>query len=152
MNELRTLLAALAERYPVIAARLPLAIGVREELVLAGYDAELLRRSLYQHVHGIKYQRLLFLGGKRFHLDGIEAGEIDPEHVEFARQKIEEFDQQTAKKMLLKKELKAKLAASLAVKAIKPEPAPKPAAKALPAAPLAVTVVVKKKRIVQVPK
>lgn len=144
--EVRTLLAALSERYPVIAARLPLAIGVRDDLIAAGYDAELIGRCLRAHVGGIKYQRMVARGGKRYRLDGIEAQDIDPLHVEFARQKVEEFDHLKAIK---KEKNNTQSVASRTIKAIKLDtsPMPKAAAKSLPA----VAIIIKKKRVLQVP-
>lgn len=164
MNDItRALLAALHERYPVIAARLPLAIGIHQQLLDEGHDPALLRRVMSIHVKSVKYVVNMLKGGQRHHLDGSDAGEIEAEHVEFARQKVEELNRQTAEKVLLKKEQKSKLAASLAAKSIKPEPAPKPkpkpAAKPTPAvkappvakSPPIVAVVVKKRRLIQLP-
>ena len=93
MSEPRATLDALIERYPVFAARLPLAIGVRDELIAAGHDPDAVRRALHIHVLTMRYQRMLSKGGKRYHLDGAEAQDIDPEHIEVARQKVGEYDQ-----------------------------------------------------------
>lgn len=162
MIEAKTLLVELKARYPVVAEWKPLAVGVRDELIAVGYSAEVLRRTLYTHVHGIKYKRIVAKGGKRFHLDGSEAQDIESEHIESALKSIAEYDRANADRVLRKKEIKAQEVDSRAVKTIKPEPAPKlkPAAKPSLAAktPLAaksppvVAVVVKKRRVVQVPK
>lgn len=161
MNDALKQLADMKECYPVMRARLPLAVGVRDELVAAGYDAELLRRSLYAHVHTVRYLRKIAQGGQRHHLDGTEAGAIEPEHAEFARQKVAEYDVHEAARRLRVKAAKAELSAKREREAAAKAPAKapptvkvaaKPIAKTPPAASPAVTIVVKKKRVLQVPK
>lgn len=166
MNDVQKQLAELKARYAVIAECKPLAVGVRAELVAAGYDVDLIGRSLYIHAQQIRYQRKIAQGGQRHHLDGSEAGEIDPGHAEFARHKVAEYDEREVARRLRVKEQKALKAAkqarlaaaeSLAVAPPPVKVVAKPIAKILPAtktppvAP-AVPVVVKKRRSIVVPK
>ena len=162
MNDARrALLKTLHETFPVIAERKPLAIGAFKELLAVGYDVELLRTCMKIHVESFKYLRAVSKGGQRHHLDGTEAGAIEPEHAEFARQKVEEFVRLTAARKLRKKEQEALIAAKREREAVAKAPAEpppkakvaaKPVVKTPPAASAAITIVVKKKRVLQVPK
>ncbi len=169
------LTAELVARYPAFAAMLPLIVGVHEELVAAGYDPALLRKCVFKHVASTSYLKNMAKCGKRYNLDGTEAGDLDPEHVEHARKAVAERARKNIEDTRMKKErkeqdkanavAKAEIMAKVAAKSakagkpaapVKPAPAKQvantvqPVAVAMPAP--AVAVVVKKKRIVVVPK
>ena len=152
----RELLRELSEKYPVFANRLPLAIGVKNELLAAGYAEEKLRVALYPYTKTTNYLKNMAKGGKRYHLDGTEADDLDPEHVEHARIAIAERMKKTIEEQRQKKEQKAQEAANrlakaeqLAKAADKAAKAGKPVvqAKVAKLAPV-VPVIIKKKRVI----
>ena len=174
----RELLRELSEKYPVFASRLPLAIGVKTELLAAGYAEERLRLVLYPYTKATRYLKNMAKGGKRYHLDGTEADDLDPEHVEKARIAVAERMKKTIEELRRKKEQKAQEAANRAAKleqlaktaanakkAGKAMPVAQAAAKVAKPAPTAIAprqtdavatpavpVIVKKRRTIEVPK
>ena len=112
----RELLGELFEKYFVFANRLPLAIGVKNELLAAGYPEEKLRVVLYPYVKTTSYLKNMAKGGKRFHLDGTEADDLDPEHVEHARIAVAERLKKTIEEQRQKKERKLQEDANRAAK------------------------------------
>jgi sRNA-binding protein len=173
------LTAELVARYPAFAAVLPLTVGAKNQMLAAGFDPVMLRKAVYKHVMSTAYLRKLAKGGKRYNLDGTEAEDIDPEQAEKAnvtlteriRKTIEEMRQKKQNKALedanrlakaeqlaktaanAKKAGKAMPVAQAAAKVVKPAPAAKPVQPFVVATPVpSVAVIVKKKRIVVIPK
>lgn len=85
------LLTMLRDKYPVIGASKPLAIGAFEEIQTAHPDIDeiLIRRALAIHTKGRRYQADLAKGKWRWHIDGSKAGPIDPKHAKVAQAKLE---------------------------------------------------------------
>ena len=73
----------------------PLAIGIHAELgpVLGMNRAQ---RLLHEWTRWRPYVAAVAAGGKRYHLDGSEAGEVDAKAQEYARARLAETQQQEA--------------------------------------------------------
>ena len=77
------LLEALAERWPVFAETVPLAIGIHAEIWAAWPDVDrpTLKVALRRYVRSFQYRAALERkGSRRVHLDGSDAGEVEAEH------------------------------------------------------------------------
>lgn len=123
-SQVKALHATLGQKYKVINSHQPLAVGIANEVMSLGYPEDVVRRVLQQHVTTTMYLKALAKGGKRFHLDGTEAGDVAEEHSKHAQEKLAarmaEFAQKKATADEKKKQQKQALAAAKAMaKAVK---------------------------------
>ncbi|WP_321842217.1 ProQ/FINO family protein [Paraburkholderia bannensis] len=129
-RQLNTVWNVFAKLYPAFRDRLPLKIGVAEDLVTKhpDYERTLIVAVLKRHVNHPRYHERVAAGGSRFELDGSvsEGPGIDPSHVGRANAAL------TRQKAKAEAQAKAQEAA----KAPQPEAvAQAPAAPEAPAAP-----------------
>lgn len=80
----------------------PLAIGVHGEVLAIVLDPKIVSFILGKHTRSGKYLKALSLGGKRFHLDGTESGEVSELHQVDAVSKIADRNSKKAAKKELK--------------------------------------------------
>ena len=84
-RQLNTVWSLFAKHYPAFRDRLPLKIGVAEDLVARhpDYDRTLIVAVLKRHVNHPRYHERVAAGGSRYELDGsVSAGPgIDPSHI-----------------------------------------------------------------------
>lgn len=84
-RQLNTVWNVFAKHYPAFRDRLPLKIGVAEDLVARhpDYDRTLIVAVLKRHVNHPRYHERVAAGGARYELDGsVSAGPgIDPSHI-----------------------------------------------------------------------
>jgi sRNA-binding protein len=84
-RQLNTVWNVFAKLYPAFRDRLPLKIGVAEDLVTRhpDYDRTLIVAVLKRHVNHPRYHERVAAGGARYELDGTasEGPGIDPSHV-----------------------------------------------------------------------
>nr|WP_240161049.1 ProQ/FINO family protein [Burkholderia sp. Ax-1719] len=137
-RQLNTVWNVFAKLYPAFRDRLPLKIGVAEDLVTRhpDYERTLIVAVLKRHVNHPRYHERVAAGGSRFELDGSasEGPGIDPSHVgranaALARQKAKAEAQAKAQEA-------AKTAQPVAADATVAPAQPEAAAEA-PAAPVA---------------
>jgi sRNA-binding protein len=141
-RQLNTVWNVFAKLYPAFRDRLPLKIGVAEDLVTRhpDYERTLIVAVLKRHVNHPRYHERVAAGGSRFELDGSasEGPGIDPSHVgranaALARQKAKAEAQAKAQ------EAAKTVQADATAAAVQPEAAaPAPAAPAAPVADAAV--------------
>lgn len=99
--------ADLLRKYPVLQKKMPLAIGAHEQILAVVLDRSLVAYVLGKQTRNSAYLKALSAGGKRFNLDGSDAGEISEIHQVFARERIAECEEKTVAKKAAKKPLKA---------------------------------------------
>ncbi|TAM30947.1 MAG: hypothetical protein EPN59_07945 [Paraburkholderia sp.] len=84
-RQLNTIWNAFAKLYPAFRERLPLKIGVAEDLVARhpDYERTVIVAVLKRHVNHPRYHERVAAGGSRYELDGsVSAGPgIDPSHI-----------------------------------------------------------------------
>lgn len=117
-SQVKALHATLRQKYRVIQSHQPLAVGIADEVVSLGYPEDVVRRVLQQHVTATVYLKALVKGGKRFHLDGTEAGDVAEEHSKYAQEKLDtrmaDFAQKKAEADEKKKQQEEAIAAAKA--------------------------------------
>ncbi|WP_322012133.1 ProQ/FINO family protein [Paraburkholderia sp. J12] len=105
-RQLNTVWNVFAKHYPAFRDRLPLKIGVAEDLVARhpDYDRTLIVAVLKRHVNHPRYHERVAAGGSRYELDGsasagpgIEASHIGRANAALARQKAKAEAQAKAK-------------------------------------------------------
>jgi len=94
--------ADLRKNHPVMEEKKPLAIGVHGEVLAIVLDPKIVSFILGKHTRSGKYLKALSLGGKRFHLDGTESGEVSELHQVDAVSKIADRNSKKAAKKELK--------------------------------------------------
>lgn len=99
--------ADLCENHPVMQEKKPLAIGVHGEVLAIVLDPKIVSFILGKHTRSGKYLKALSLGGKRFHLDGTESGEVSELHQVDAVGKMADRNSEKERKKSVKKELKS---------------------------------------------
>lgn len=114
--------ADLRKNHPVMEEKKPLAIGVHGEVLAIVLDPKIVSFILGKHTRSGKYLKALSLGGKRFHLDGTESGEVSELHQVDAVRKMADRNSEKEKKKAVKKELKSVEKPKL--KTVKEEPKP----------------------------
>lgn len=74
------------KKFDVFSKFKPLAVGIEQELVAAlpQFDAELIKRVLFNHCRRPKYLKSVARGGKRFNLVGRFQGEVSAEEQQLA--------------------------------------------------------------------
>lgn len=158
----------LREKYKVVHACKPLAIGISEQVTALGYPTDVVRRTIGQHVKTTLYLKSIVKGGKRYNLDGTESSDVLEEHskaaqtivaeriAHFAAKKDAADARKQAEKEKLKREQSAKTAEAKKVKSVnilsktavtdkQPVISKKPPS-------IAPAVVVKKRRIINIEK
>ncbi|WP_321928903.1 ProQ/FINO family protein [Paraburkholderia guartelaensis] len=135
-RQLNTVWNVFAKHYPAFRDRLPLKIGVAEDLVARHpeYERTMIVAVLKRHVNHPRYHERVASGGSRYELDGTasEGPGIDPSHVgranaALARQKAKAEAQAKAREEgKVQPEVKADAKAE-----VKAEPAPQPEAQSV---------------------
>jgi sRNA-binding protein len=122
----------LAERYPKLfraglwEVHLPMKCGIHNDIVALHpeFDVKALRLVMRIYVARLAYQRALMHGGARFNLAGEVEGEVTPEQVEHAKERVS--------KILAEREAEAAKAKVKVVAARQAKAAPKPPQPAAP--------------------
>jgi ProP effector len=69
----------------------PLKIGIREDMVAAGFEPRVASRFLYKWTHAPRYLRTLIVGAERIDLNGEPAGTVAEDEATFARERVEQL-------------------------------------------------------------
>jgi ProP effector len=83
--------AEIAARFPTAFAepRRPLKVGIREDIIAAGFEPRVASRFLYRWTHKPRYLRNLIVGAERIDLNGEPAGIVAEDEATFARERVE---------------------------------------------------------------
>ncbi|MBA5689642.1 ProQ/FINO family protein [Rugamonas apoptosis] len=130
--------ADLLKKYPVLLKKMPLAIGIYEQILAVVHDRALVAYALGKHTRSGTYLKALSIGGSRFNLDGSESGEVSEIHQAHANVRIAELNARDLAKKAAKKLSKAKPDAKRIDPATAPVVVQKPA----------VMVTIKKRRVI----
>jgi ProP effector len=94
-NEALAVIAALAERWPLCFSDepKPLALGISNDILAAGFPSEGLERGLRWYAQGFSYLRAMRAGAARINLDGAAAGVVSAEHAAQAAERLADWTQ-----------------------------------------------------------